>query len=95
MKMNGKELSQKQAGTLWTDIQAYFIELFEERPDLLTITISPEGLASDMQARFKGKYDPEAIVGLLKNGFENAAGNYVFKRTDFIKEPVKKEEAQS
>lgn len=83
--------AQQQAGVLWADIIHFFKETFEQLPKLETIERSAENLKSDLEARFNGQYDIEALLRLLKNGFQQTNGNYLFKRGDFFPEAVVKQ----
>jgi len=79
--------NQKPNGPgIYGDIQAYFKEIFLEQPELPELRVTTGQLISDMEMRFGNKYDPKAIVLLLKNGFEVMPGLYVFNREDFVKE---------
>lgn len=71
------------------DIQAYFKELFGEKPGLEKVEFTTEQLIMDMDARFNGTHSAMAIAQLLKNGFEVAGKGYVFHRDDFIAVPAK------
>ncbi len=83
---------------VWQDVFAYFKERFDEAPTLEVIALTEESLVSQMRVRFGNKYNPEMIAKLLKNGFwkEKNVGplkfKYEFKREDFIRETVKREE---
>jgi len=79
-------MPQKKPQTkVWTDVQAFFIELFEERPTLDLVRKGPQELISDMSARFKCAYRQEDIAAVLKDFEDEGAGVYLFWRDDFIK----------
>ena len=86
---------QRAESNVWRDVHAYFTELFTEKPALQSVKFTEQQLVSDMEARFRGKYNPEMIAKLLKNGFEVQPGVYLFRRDDFIIEFKQREEVAS
>ena len=84
MKMKEFNLSQQAAGDLWADIQAFFVETFNEQKKVEEIKRSAGKLKEDLEARFGNKYKAEPIVKLLENGFQQIDGMFLFKRADFF-----------
>lgn len=87
--------ASKTETNVWQDVHAYFKELFNQHQALKELNLTTEQLVSDMEARFKGRYNSEMIAKLLKNGFEVKPGHYVFKRDEFLPLSVKGKEVIS
>jgi hypothetical protein len=89
MKKQSPAYSPLKNSTVWSELKAYFIQVFENLPpdQNLIYTLSREQLVIDLKKHFKKKYDPDELANLLKNGFQNSPGVYLFKFQDFKTPP--------
>lgn len=70
---------------VWHDINEYFKQLFRERTQIDSKMYTVDGLISDLEAWFHGKYDRETIEKMLKIGYtEVSPGCFEFNRKDFL-----------
>jgi len=93
LNLNDRNMNQSLKGsTVWNDVQIYIQSIFEALPKKKRdyYSVSAKKLISDLDKKFKGKYNAQDIAKLLSNGFEVEPGLYRFKYADFkeIKTPI-------
>ncbi|HVW97532.1 MAG TPA: hypothetical protein VHA56_16280 [Mucilaginibacter sp.] len=79
--IKGNDLTTTQARRLWTDLQAFFLEKFEDGEESLTYTAAE--LQEALSERFKTEYHVADLLHLLSNGFEHTRGIFVFNKESF------------
>lgn len=80
------------AGQLRADLQQFFLEKFTG--DTEQVEYTPAELQEALTERFGNDYHVKDLVQLLANGFQQANGIYIFKKSSFELEHAAVEEAR-